>query len=62
MPYDYKCLQKEQEKFKTENEINIRSFSEMNMNEIQCQSDLINLAKNSTESINNLSQIEKFNR
>jgi hypothetical protein len=34
----------------------------MNMNEIQCQSDLINLAKNSTESINNLSQIEKFNR
>lgn len=62
MPYDYKFLQKEQEKFKTENEINIRSFSEMNMNEIQCQSDLINLAKNSTESINNLSQIEKFNR
>ena len=60
MPYDYKFLQKEQEKFKTENEINIRSFSEMNM--IQCQSDLINLAKNSTESINNLSQIEKFNR
>ena len=32
------------------------------MNEIQCQTDLINLAKNSTESINNLSQIDKFNR